>query len=82
MATDTLWGYDAHTRRMVHASIRAMQKPKIMPEMMNLRPRRRLTWRSAMCVTAPMTNNARNTAVMGLSSCFVGCPPRPAVLGG
>jgi len=66
---------------MVIVVIRAIQKPKIKPLMTNFFFLRRLIWRIAIWVAAPMTNRTRNTALMGSSTCFVGSPPSPAVVG-
>ena len=69
------------TRRMVQAVIRAMQKPKSMPDMTNFWPRRRLTCRIVMWVAAPTTKSTRKMEVMGSSRVVVGVPPRPAFVG-
>jgi hypothetical protein len=82
MATDTFLGCEAHTRRMIHASIRAMQKPEVRADMINFRPRRRLSWKMVMWVAAPRMKSTKNTAVMGVSSLVVGWSPRPAFFGG
>lgn len=72
MATDTFLGCEAHTSRMVHASIRAMQKPKTMADIINFRPRRRLSWNMVMWVAAPRMKSTKNTDVIGLSRLVVG----------
>lgn len=58
----------------MHVVIRAMQKPKS--------TQRRLTCRMVMCVAAPQTKSARNTAVIGSSRVFAGVSPSPAFVGG
>lgn len=82
MAMETFLWREAQTIRMTSAVVRAMQKPKTMPEMINLWPRRRLTCRMVMLVAAPATKKSRSTAQMGSSSFGVGMPPRAAVVGG
>lgn len=74
-------GLVAHTILKTQLVIRAMQKPKSMPDMRNLCPRLLLTWRIVMLETAPVMKRTKKTAVIGTSTPIVGTPPRPAVVG-
>ena len=65
--------------RMIQVTMRAMQKPNIMADMMNLWPLRLLSWKIVMWAIAPQMKRKRKTAVMGTSTEMVGTPPRPAV---
>jgi hypothetical protein len=67
------------TRIMV--TVRAMQKPNIKPDMMNLWPRLRLIWKMVICPAAASMNKNRKTADMGTSTPTVGTPPTAAVVG-
>jgi len=81
MAIDMFRRCVLQTRRIVQATIRAMQKPNSMPDMMNFWPRRWLTWRIVMCIAAPMIKRTRKMEVIGSSRVVVGVPPRPAAVG-
>lgn len=82
MATLRLVGWVDQTNLMVHATMRAMQKPKVIPERTNFLPPRRFSWKMVMWVAAPRMKSTRKTEVMGSSRSWVGEPPRPAVVGG
>lgn len=82
MAIGMCVGRVAHTMRMTHVVIRAMQKPNIMPDMMNLWPRLLFIWKMVIWATAPQMKRNKKTAEMGTSVETVGTPPRLAVVGG
>ena len=63
-------------------TVRAMQKPNIKPDMMNLWPRLRLIWKMVIWPAAASINKNRKTADMGTSTPKVGTPPTAAVVGG
>lgn len=58
-----------------------MDSPNIMPLNRNLCPLRLLYWKMVMCVAAPMMYKKRKTAVTGMSTSFLGMPPRDHVVG-
>lgn len=63
-------------------AIRAIQKPKSIPDMRNFLPRRLLTCKMVICEAAPRIKSKRKTAHIGSSRVVVGRPPIPAVVGG
>lgn len=79
----TFVGCVAQAMRKAMVATRDMQKPPIMPEMMNLWPRLfRLIWRMVKWQMAPVRKRKIKTALIGTSTETVGRPPRPAVVAG
>jgi hypothetical protein len=75
-------GFFAQTMRMTLATMRAMQKPKVAADGMNLWPRLKLIRKRVIWQAAPMTKRRRNTEQIGMSTETVGWPPIAAAVGG
>lgn len=81
MATPMLKGWQAQAMRKLQAEIRAMQKPKVAADGMNLWPRRMLSRKRVMCPIAPQAKRKRKTAQMGTSTLTVGERPSGTPIG-
>lgn len=82
IATRMFVGRVAQTMRMTIVVIRAMEKPKLNPDMRNLWPFLLLSCNIVMCPTAEPMKRRRKMADMGTSTRTVGTPPVKAPGGG
>ena len=64
IAIGTLLMCVLQTNRIVQVTVRAMQNPKVMPDITNFCPLRLLTWNIVMCTAARVMKMTRNMEVI------------------
>src|SRR5690348_18305704 len=75
MATSLLFGFIAHTMRIVKVAILAMLNPKQSALGRKIRLAARFFWNIVICVTPTAKKHAIRTAEIGISTPRVGKPP-------